>query len=78
MIGAAASTISAKAKSWVSLRSHPIRKGPAKPPICAIELIRAIAAAAAVPESHAVGSVQNTPKVQNTPIAATMIATIVT
>ena len=33
--------------------------------------------AAAVPESQAVGRVQNTPKQQNTPIAATVSTTIV-
>jgi hypothetical protein len=31
-----------------------------------------------VPESHAVGSVQNTAKVQKMPIAATISATMVT
>ncbi len=49
---------------------QPIRNGPPKPARLPIELISAIAPAAAVPDSHAVGSVQNTPKVQNTPIAA--------
>ncbi len=36
-----------------------------------------MAPAAAVPDSHAVGSVQNTAKVQNTPIAATVNTIIV-
>ena len=44
--------------------------GPPKPARLPIELISAIAPAAAVPDSHAVGKVQNTAKVQNTPIAA--------
>ena len=36
-----------------------------------------MAPAAAVPESHEVGKVQNTPKTQNTPIAAKVSTTIV-
>src|ERR1700740_2880855 len=62
----------------VASLTQPIRYGPPKPARLPIELINAIAPAAAEPDSHAVGSVQNTPKVQNTPIAATTSATIVT
>src|ERR1700722_14938183 len=61
----------------VASLTQPIRYGPPKPARLPIELISAIAPAAAVPDSQAVGSVQNTPKVQNTPIAATTSATIV-
>src|SRR6185437_9061787 len=52
--------------------TQPIRYGPPKPARLPIELISAIPPAAAVPDSHAVGSVQNTAKVQNTPMAATV------
>src|ERR1700693_3427412 len=62
----------------VASLTQPIRYGPPKPARVPIELIRAIAPAAAVPESQAVGSVQNTPKVQKIPIAATTSATMVT
>src|ERR1700733_857128 len=61
----------------VASLTQPIRYGPPKPARLPIELISAIAPAAAVPESQAVGSVQNTPKVQNTPIAATVSTTMV-
>src|SRR5882757_11490199 len=62
----------------VASLTQPIRYGPPNPARLPIELIRAIAPAAAVPESQAVGSVQNTPKVQKVPIAATVNAIIVT
>src|ERR1700742_26509 len=61
----------------VASLTQPIRYGPPKPARLPIELISAIAPAAAEPDSHAVGNVQNTPKVQNTPIAATTSTTIV-
>src|SRR5882724_5273866 len=62
----------------VASLTQPIRYGPPNPARLPIELISAIAPAAAVPESQAVGNVQNTPKVQKVPIAATVNATIVT
>src|ERR1700761_8352700 len=61
----------------VASLTQPIRYGPPKPARLPIELISAMAPAAAVPDSHAVGSVQNTPKVQKTPIAATVSTTMV-
>src|SRR6266702_797794 len=61
----------------VASLTQPIRYGPPKPARLPIELISAIAPAAAVPESQAVGKVQNTAKVQNTPIAATVSTIIV-
>src|ERR1700722_11728809 len=76
--GSTASTRSPVEVLPVASLTQPIRYGPPKPARLPIELISAIAPAAAVPESQAVGSVQNTPKVQNTPIAATTRATIVT
>ena len=44
--------------------TQPIRYGPPKPARLPIEFISAMPPAAAVPESHAVGSVQNTAKVR--------------
>src|SRR5882757_10889747 len=61
----------------VASLTQPTRYGPPKPARLPIELISAIAPAAAVPDSHAVGSVQNTANVQNTPIAAIVSSTIV-
>src|SRR3979409_2697173 len=62
----------------VASLTQPIRYGPPKPSRLPIELISAIAPAAAVPESQASGSVQNSAKVQKVPIAATTSATTVT
>src|SRR6201997_1587634 len=76
--GSTASTNSPLEVLPVASLTQPIRYGPPKPARLPIELISAIAPAAAEPDSHAVGNVQNTPKVQNTPIAATTSATIVT
>src|ERR1700761_3992825 len=76
--GSTASTNSPVEVLPVASLTQPIRYGPPKPARLPIELISAIAPAPAAPDSHAVGSVQNTPKVQNTPIAATTSATIVT
>src|SRR5580692_7683648 len=75
--GSTASTSSPVEVLPVASLTQPIRYGPPKPARLPIELISAIAPAAAVPESHAVGNVQNTPKVQNTPIAATVSTTMV-
>src|SRR3984957_9884399 len=75
--GNTASTSSPVEVLPVASFTQPIRYGPAQPARLPIELISAIAPAAAVPESHAVGNVQNTPKVQNTPIAATVSTTMV-
>jgi hypothetical protein len=61
----------------VASLTQPIRYGPPNPARLPIELISAMAPAAADPESHAVGNVQNTAKVQKMPIAATTSATIV-
>jgi hypothetical protein len=49
----------------------------AEPARLPIELISAMAPAAAVPESQAVGKVQNTAKMQKMPIAANVSATMV-
>src|SRR4029077_16102586 len=51
---------------------HPIRNGPPKPARLPIELISAIAPAAAGPDTPPGGKVRNPAKVQNTPIAATV------
>src|SRR5580692_4888851 len=75
--GNTASTSSPVEVLPVASLTQPIRYGPPKPARLPIELISAIAPAAAVPDSQAVGSVQNTPKVQNTPIAATVSTTMV-
>src|ERR1700679_2073587 len=75
--GSTASTNSPVEVLPVASLTQPIRYGPPKPARLPIELISAIAPAAAVPDSQAVGSVQNTPKVQNTPIAATVSTTMV-
>src|SRR5258708_17260834 len=76
--GSTASTKSPVEVLPVASLTQPIKYGPPKPARLPIELISAIAPAAADPESHAVGSVQNTPKVQKMPIAATTSATILT
>src|SRR3954449_3214145 len=57
--------------------TQPIKYGPPKPARLPIELISAMPPAAAVPDSHAVGSVQNTAKVQKMPMAATVSTTMV-
>src|SRR5260370_15455059 len=56
---------------------HPIRNGPPKPARLPSELISTIAPAAPVPDSHPVGKVQNTPKVQTPPVAPPVSITIV-
>src|ERR1700704_6287302 len=76
--GSTASTSNPVEVLPVASLTQPIRYGPPNPARLPIELISAMAPAAAVPESHAVGSVQNTPKVQKIPIAATISATMVT
>src|SRR4051794_2115520 len=75
--GSAASTSSPVDVLPVASLTQPIRYGPPKPARLPIELISAMAPAAAVPDSHAVGSVQNTAKQQNTPTAATVSTTMV-
>src|SRR5260370_34908464 len=57
--------------------TQPIKYGPPNPARLPIELISAIPPAAAVPDSHAVGSVQNTAKVQKIPMEATVSTTMV-
>jgi hypothetical protein len=76
--GKTASTSNPVEVEPVASLTQPIRYGPPNPARLPIELISAIAPAAADPESHAVGSVQNSAKVQKVPIAATTSATMVT
>src|SRR6202521_3375120 len=76
--GSTASTNSPVEVLPVASLTQPIKYGPPKPARLPIELISAIAPAAAEPDSHAVGSVQNTAKVPKMPIAATISATMVT
>src|SRR3984893_7701666 len=76
--GSTASTSNPVEVEPVASLTQPIRYGPPNPARLPIELISAMAPAAADPESQAVGSVQKTAKVQKMPIAATISATMVT